>query len=108
MDIQVADRRIEERLSGSAFRMLHATLRPGCPVLVLDLSQTGAQVETDRPLRPGTRVHVRLVGEDWSLVAAALVLRCAVCALNPQEGVTYRGALRFEEGCKLPAVFARG
>jgi hypothetical protein len=108
VDIQVAERRIERRLSGSTFRMLYATLRPGCPVLILDLSQTGAQVETDRPLRPGTRVHVRLVAEDWSLVAAAVVLRCAVWALNPQEGVTYRGALRFEAGCKLPAPCSRG
>jgi hypothetical protein len=43
--------------------------------MVVDLSQAGAQIETTKPLRPGSRVHVRLVADGWSLAAAALVLR---------------------------------
>lgn len=88
--------------------MTHATLRPGCPVLVIDLSHAGAQVETSRPLRPGTRVHVRLVAEGWSLGVAALVLRCAVWHVHADDGVTYRGNLRFDECFALPpAIVSR-
>lgn len=104
MDSQVEERRNGVRWSGAALRVLQATLRPGCPVMVIDLSQAGAQVETTRPLRPGTRVHVRLVAEGWSLTAVALVLRCAVCAVKPDEGVIYRGGLRFDEYFPMPPV----
>lgn len=104
MDSQVEERRNGVRWSGAALRVLQATLRPGCPVMVIDLSQAGAQVETTRPLRPGTRVHVRLVAEGWSLAAVALVLRCAVCAVKPDEGVIYRGGLRFDEYFPMPPV----
>ena len=99
MDIEVAERRADHRLPGSTFHLIHATLRPGRRVLVVDISQGGAQVETERPLRPGTRVHVRLVSEHWSLAVAALVLRCVVSALHPEDGITYRGALQFEARC---------
>ncbi len=101
MDVEVAERRIERRLPGTALQIVHATMRPGCPVLVVDISQAGVQLETERPLRPGTRVHVRLVCQEWSLASAALVLRCGVWALHPDAGVIYRGALRFEERCAL-------
>jgi hypothetical protein len=73
--------------------------------MVVDLSQAGAQIETTKPLRPGSRVHVRLVADGWSLAAAALVLRCVVSAVNANEGVTYRGGLRFDEYFPLPAVW---
>jgi PilZ domain len=97
MDLQIVDRRAEPRFSGATLRITQATMRPGCRVHVVDLSATGAQVECERPLRPGTRVHVRLVRADGTLAIAAVVLRCAVWALHPQAGVTYRGALRFDE-----------
>jgi hypothetical protein len=96
---EVAERRLERRHQGSAFSLAHATLRPGRRVLVVDISQTGAQVETERPLRPGTRVHVGLVSEHWSLAVGAIVLRCVVWALHPEGGVTYRGGLQFEVRC---------
>ncbi|MGH9371291.1 MAG: PilZ domain-containing protein [Vicinamibacterales bacterium] len=88
---------MEPRFPGSAVGMLRATMRPGRHVQVVDISPTGAQVETDRPLRPGTRVHVRLVSEGWSFAAAAVVLRCVVWTLRPDTGVIYRGGLRFED-----------
>jgi hypothetical protein len=99
MGPEVADRRVEPRLPGAAFRLQHATLRPGRHVLVVDVSQHGAQVETERPLRPGSRVHLRLVSEHWTLAVAALIVRCAVWALHAEGGVTYRGALQFEARC---------
>jgi hypothetical protein len=88
--------------------MIHATLRPGRAIQVVDLSRTGAQIETDRGLRPGTRVHIRLVSQEQTLVLAALVLRCSVWALHPDEGIVYRGALRFDERCPLLDVASSG
>jgi hypothetical protein len=49
-------------------------------------------------LRPGTRVHLRLASEHWTLAVAALIVRF-VSALHPAGGVTYRGALQFEARC---------
>jgi PilZ domain len=100
MDRPVNDRRHDVRRSGPAWRVEHVTLRPGRHVVVVDLSPAGAQVESDRPLRPGSRVHIRIVTDRWTVSLAAHVLRCAVCAIHPEEGVTYRGALRFDERCE--------
>jgi hypothetical protein len=75
------------------------TLRPGGPVEVVDLSPQGVQVESARALRPGNRVLVRLAVGDDTITVPASVLRCAVCAVHPDEGVTYRGSLRFDELC---------
>ena len=93
------DRRSEPRLPSSAIPTAHATLRPGCPVRVVDLSAAGLQVESERQLRPGSRVHVRLASDHWSLVLFAHVIRCHVSALDAQAGIRYRGALEFEERC---------
>jgi hypothetical protein len=99
VDLEVAERRTEPRQPGTDLHIIHATVRPGHAIQVVDLSRTGAQIETDRGLRPGTRVHIRLVSQERTLVLAALVLRCTVWALHPDEGVMYRGALQFEERC---------
>jgi hypothetical protein len=55
---------------------------------------------------------LQLVTEVRTFVLAAWVLRCAVWSLDPYVGVTYRGALKFEDRCELfwetetPAVSA--
>ena len=95
------DRRGDPRYSSSPEDVAQATLRPGCVVHVVDLSVGGALVQARRPLRPGARLHFQLVIRDQSFGLVAHVLRCAVWALDPQEGITYRGALRFETRCEL-------
>jgi hypothetical protein len=99
MDGAVGDRRADPRVTASVLHPTQATLRPGCPVDLVDISPAGAQVESDRPLRPGSRVHVRVVTHRWTVAVAAMVLRCVVCTLHPERGVKYRGALQFEERC---------
>jgi hypothetical protein len=99
MDAPIAERRLERRVPASVYRQADATLRPGCPVRLVDISQSGAQIESERPLRPGARVHVRVVTHEWSMAVAAVVLRCVVWTLDPERGVRYRGALLFEERC---------
>jgi hypothetical protein len=69
-------------------------------VRVVDLSPGGALVEGERPLRPGARVHVHIVISASAFTVTARVLRCAVWTLHPSDGVTYRGALQFENTCE--------
>ncbi|HVL66779.1 MAG TPA: PilZ domain-containing protein [Vicinamibacterales bacterium] len=73
-----------------------ATLRPGCLVVLVDVSAGGALVEADRPLRPGARVHLQVATSARRYSIAAHVVRCMVWSLDPVDGVRYRGALRFE------------
>ena len=100
MDHAVTDRRHDARRPAPDWHVSHATLRPGCHVQVIDLSPAGAQIETDRQLRPGARVHMRIVTDRCTVSIAAHVLRCTVSAIHPDHGVTYRGALRFDERCQ--------
>lgn len=93
------ERRQDRRRDAASWRVSQVTLRPGTDVHVLDLSPAGAQIETGRQLRPGSRVHVRIVTERSTVSIAAHVLRCIVSAIHPEHGVTYRGALRFDERC---------
>jgi hypothetical protein len=111
VDQPLTDRRIDARFPPGP-GATRATLRPGCPVVLVDVSAGGALVEASRPLRPGARVHLQLVTGARNYALAAHVLRCAVWSLDPYDGVTYRGALMFEDRCELvweaetPAVSA--
>jgi hypothetical protein len=98
----VKDRRSDPRFGWSAEDITRATLRPGCAVHVVDVSVGGALVQSERPLRPGARVYVQIVTKLQVFALVAHVLRCEVWTLDSPQGVTYRGALQFEERCDLP------
>ena len=95
------DRRRDPRYGWSPDEITRATLRPGCRVNVVDLSAGGALVQAGRPLRPGAHVHFQIVTKLRMLALNARVLRCEVWMLDSSYGVTYRGALQFEERCDL-------
>lgn len=99
MDHQVTSRRADPRLSGVSLPIAHGTLRPGTAVHIVDLSPAGVQIQTDRPLRPGGRAHLRLDTAGRTIGLAALVLRCTVWAIHPLGGVSYRAGLRFDTRC---------
>jgi len=101
VDQPLTERRVDARFPPARRGEPRATLRPGCPVRLVDLSAGGALLEASRPLRPGARVHLQIVTAARTFALAARVLRCAVWSLDPYEGVTYRGALAFEERCEL-------
>jgi hypothetical protein len=94
---QVGDRRHDTRFTPPSGAMSRATLRPGCLVALVDVSAGGALVEAPRPLRPGARVHLQVTTATRTFAIAAQVTRCLVWSLDPIDGVTYRGALRFEQ-----------
>jgi hypothetical protein len=95
----VEERRAGPRLAASALQIERVMLRPGCLVAVIDLSATGAQVQSERPLRPGSRIHVRIAARNSTLAVDAGVVRCSVWILQP-DAVIYRGALQFAEECR--------
>lgn len=95
----LTDRRADPRFPLPDAADARSTLRPGCVVLVVDVSAGGALVEAGRPMRPGARVHLQIVTTERTLAVGARVLRCAVWMLDPLDGVTYRGALQFEDRC---------
>jgi len=95
----IKDRRSDARYGWSSDDISQATLRPGCVVHVVNLSAGGALVQATRPLRPGARLHFHLVLRHRSFGLVAQVLRCGVWTLDSRAGVTYRGALQFEERC---------
>ena len=99
MEDPVTERRCQPRLACEDLQSPQLTLRPVCPVELIDLSQHGLQLQTTRQLRPGTRVLVRLAIADRQTAMAAVVLRCVVWSLQLEEGVAYRAGLRFDAIC---------
>jgi hypothetical protein len=100
VDQPLIDRRSDARFPPPRVGATRATLRPGCIVILVDLSAGGVLVQALRPLRPGARVHLQLVADTRTLALSAQVLRCAVWSLDPVDGVIYRGALKFEHRCE--------
>ena len=88
------ERRSDARVSGTGLR---ARVRPGYRLVLVDVSCSGALVEGQRPLRPGSYVDLHLESEARGAMVAATVVRCAVAAIDSESGVTYRAALRFSE-----------
>lgn len=72
-----------------------ATLRPGHPVTLVNVSAAGALVLTRRQMRPGHRVQLQVAVADARFVIAAVVVRCAVAALQA-DAVVYGGGLKFD------------
>ena len=97
MGAEIGDRRVDARFDPPAVADLQATVRPGCAVILVDVSAGGALVQAPRPIRPGSKVHLQVTAGSHRLVIPAQVVRCAVWSLHPLDGVFYRGALQFDE-----------
>lgn len=96
MDHQVRERREDARFVPPPRVDVRATLRPGCVVVLVDVSARGALVQAARPLRPGARVHLQVLTSSRRFSTTATVLRCMVWSLVGDDGVIYRGAIRFD------------
>jgi hypothetical protein len=78
-------------------------LLPGREAQVVDLSPTGALIETPVRLLPGSGVSLLLGATDWRQLIEALIVRCAVFALIPENGVRYRAGLLFRGEVVFPS-----
>lgn len=81
-----------------------ARIRPGSPVIVCNLSRTGALVEAGLRCKPGARCELVMAAEEGEFVIRARVVRCFVARLTAAT-VRYRTALSFEQPVMpLPSV----
>lgn len=71
-------------------------VRPGHVAAIVDVSETGALVETERGLPPGATVELQMEIDARRCVVRGRVLRCAVAQLRA-AGVKYRSAIAFEQ-----------
>jgi hypothetical protein len=98
---QVAERRGATRRRYVDGRLPpRARIRPGVPVTIVDLSATGALVESGLRCKPGARCEL-VLGKDAEQAVKARVVRCFVARLT-SSSVRYRTAMVFEETRPLP------
>ena len=90
------ERRRKRRVAPPPRGEITATLRPGAPVSLSNVSPSGALVRSMRPIRPGSRVSLQVLCGERRLSVPATVVRCTVAALHPLDGVCYAGALCFD------------
>jgi hypothetical protein len=70
-------------------------LRTGRELSVVDVSNTGALVEGQVRLLPGTHVDVHVVARDGRALVRSRVVRCWITVLQA-DAVWYRAALAFD------------
>lgn len=100
-----ADRRAHLRRSASDLEWLQAvrlTGGTGYDVRLVDLSEGGALLELDTPLRPGVTLTLEMSGPGIDTAVPLEVLRCYIASLRG-ETATYRGACAFAHLIELPA-----
>ena len=91
---EATERREERRCLGAGPRWKReAVLRPGQPVMVVNISNHAALVESGARLRPGSQTEIQLAGPGTRLSIRGRLDRCYVAALNP---IRFRGLLVFE------------
>jgi len=73
----------------------------GYDVKLVDLSEGGALLELDAPLRPGVILTLEMSGRGIDAAVPLEVLRCYIASLNG-EAATYRGACAFAHLIELP------
>lgn len=104
MDFRVGERRAKHRCPPPETVTLQVTMRPGCRVVLVDVTEQGALIEAPRPLRPGATIQLMVTADAARYAVTARVLRCTVAVLDPTAGVTYRGGLAFESPVRWPWV----
>ncbi|MBM3770615.1 MAG: PilZ domain-containing protein [Acidimicrobiia bacterium] len=86
--------------SAGARGVVAIRVRPGIQATLIDLSRSGAALETERRLVPGRFVHVQLAGPTSVVTVRAKVLRNAVSRLSAGL-IVYRCAVQFDRALGL-------
>jgi len=91
------ERRVSGRVEvGSLSGAVHLRLPPGREAILVNVSQEGACIEAASRLLPGGRVEVQISTLGWNWRGRAMVKRCRVSALVPDNGARYLAALQFD------------
>lgn len=89
------ERRSERRRSaGSVCCVAEAVLRPGQPVLLVNITSRAALVESEARLRPGACTELQLAVRGRRTSIRGRLDRCHVSTLEP---LRYRGVLLFDD-----------
>ena len=75
----------------------------GVEVRLIDLSEGGALLEIDTPLRAGVQMRLELVGENMDALVPLHIIRCYIAGLQG-EATTYRSACAFVHPIELPVT----
>ena len=96
---QWSDRRNERRVAAERLRWHpDAVLRPGQPVVLLNINSRAALVESSARLRPGAHTELHLFGGRDRTTIRGHLDRCHVAVLEP---LRYRGVLIFDHQLAL-------
>jgi hypothetical protein len=99
-----ADRRSHRRVPGSKLDWLNvARVKYGPEVSIIDLSRGGVLLQSDRPLAPGSKQALEIVGTEKSIVVPFGVLRSKLTAIQA-KGPVYRAACAFSRPLELPEL----
>ena len=91
------ERRVSGRVEvGSLTGAVRLRLPPGRDAVLLNVSQEGACIEAASRLLPGGIVEVHMSTLGWNWRGRAMVKRCRVSALVPENGARYQAALQFD------------
>ena len=99
-----AERRAHLRRSADDLEWLSAvrlTGRTGYDVRLVDLSEGGALLEVNAPLRPGVTLTLEMTGPGLDTAVPLEVLRCYIANIRG-ESTVYRGACVFAHLIDLP------
>ena len=97
-------RHAARRVPGELEPLARFRLRGGREVAVVDLSASGALVEGDVRLLPGTHVDVHVVTVHGRVLVRSRVMRAFVSAVC-SERVSYRSALAFDRHIDVAAGY---
>ena len=102
----VLERRAARRVAPGATRWsAHALLRPGVPVVLVNISTHGALVESSVRLRPGAHTELQMSEAAARRLVGGRVDRCHVTRLDP---LCYRGAIVFDEALDMDGLLVDG
>jgi len=93
-------RRTPRRAPDTSEPTARLRLRTGRELTVVDVAATGALVETEGRLLPGTGVDVHVMTTEGRELVRSRVVRAFVWSLSA-ERIVYRGALAFERQMEL-------
>jgi uncharacterized protein DUF6982/PilZ domain-containing protein len=97
-----SDRRAHLRRSVSDLEWLRSVrITQGFDVRLIDLSEGGALIEIDSPIKPGTNLTLELSGTGLETMVPLEVVRCYISNLRGDIAL-YRGACAFEHLIELP------
>lgn len=99
MNHRTLDRRRARRYRAADRGIVSARVRPGRDVSIVDVSESGALLESQHRLLPGTHVELHFQVLHRRAQVRGRVLRCAIVTLRPTS-VCYRSAIGFER--RLP------